>query len=293
VEAVTEPLPPVLELGAVRKRFGRTRPWVLDGIDLTVAQGEAVQVVGTNGSGKSTLLRIAAGLSRPGSGSVRRRGTASFVPERPPSPAPMTVRAYLVHQARLQGLRGFAIVDALDAAVDEHRLEAVIDRRLSELSKGWNQRCVLAQAFLADPAVVFLDEPWSGVDRTSHDHLIAVLDRVRAAGRALVMTSHEANPMAGLRRLTIAGGRLIDDRAGNQVDEQAAPASAFRRVWLVSRNGDAGLPGRLHDHPGLVDGSPSVDGVVVTITDDAAGDDLLVRVLDAGWTPVRIGEVER
>jgi ABC-type multidrug transport system ATPase subunit len=276
----------VLELRQVRKRFGRREPWVLDGVDLEVAPGEVVQIAGANGSGKTTLLRVAAGLARPGAGVVQRRGLATFVPDRVPAAAPMTVRVQLTHQARIQGHSGGRADREVARVIEAHALEPVADVRFDELSKGWSQRCLLAQALLSEPAIVYLDEPWSGVDQASHDHLTVVLDAARRAGRALLMTSHEPNPMPALRRLELADGRLVDASAAPPADGSAETPT--RRVWLVSRNGADGIPGRLREHAGLVDAARDGARVVVTIHDDAAGDAVLVRLLEIGWTPVRI-----
>jgi ABC-type multidrug transport system ATPase subunit len=271
-----------LELRGVRKRFGRRQPWVLDGVDLTVVPGEVVQIAGTNGSGKSTLLRVAAGLVRSAGGTVERRGRATFVPERPPLAAPMTVAAYLGHQARLQGLAWSDAAGAVDEVVARHRLEPVVAVRVDELSKGWTQRTLLAQALLAEPDVVFLDEPWSGVDAAGHEHAEAVIDEARAAGRAIVLTSHEPIPRLEVRRLRLVDGRLIDDQ------RPAAPLVGWRRVGVRSRQGDVAVPPSVLDHPGVLGVEPVGREVVVQLRDDATGDDALARLLDAGWTPVRI-----
>jgi ABC-2 type transport system ATP-binding protein len=273
---------PALELRGVRKRFGRRQPWVLDGVDLIVVPGEVVQIAGTNGSGKSTLLRVAAGLVRPAGGSVERRGRATFAPERAPAAAPMTVATYLGHQARLQGLAWSDVARAVGEVVARHRLEPVAAVRVDELSKGWTQRTLLAQALLAEPDVVFLDEPWSGVDAVGHEHAQAMIDEARAAGRAIVLTSHEPVGRLEVRRLRLVDGRLVED------EPPPTPVAGWRRVNVRSRRGDAALPPGVLDHPGVLGADPVGGEVVVQLRDDAAGDDALARLLDAGWTPVRI-----
>jgi ABC-type multidrug transport system ATPase subunit len=270
-----------LELHAVRKRFGRTQPWVLDGVDLAVDAREIVQITGSNGSGKSTLLRVAAGLARPVSGSVDRPGRATFVPERPPVAAPMTVAVYLRHQGRVQGLAGGDVERAVDEVVARHRLEPVVAVRVDELSKGWMQRTLLAQALLAEPDVVFLDEPWSGVDAASHDHTQDVINDARRNGRAIVLTSHEPSPRLDVRRLRLVDGRLVDD-------DRPVPLATRRRVHVRSRRGDTELPAGVLDHSGVLGAERRGDDLVVHVRDDESGDAALARLLDAGWTPVRI-----
>jgi hypothetical protein len=104
------------------------------------------------------------------------------------------------------------------------------------------------------------------------------------------MTSHEPNRMPDLRRLLLVDGRLEAD--SSEVPPPVVASERRRRVWLASRNGDRGIPGRLQAHSGLVAAVVDADGrIVVTLHDDTAGDDLLARLLDAGWTPTRIDDV--
>jgi ABC-type cobalamin/Fe3+-siderophores transport system ATPase subunit len=90
----------------VWKRYSRSRPWVLRGVDLTVDAGTVHVVGGGNGSGKSTLLRVAAGASVPSRRTVRRPASVAYVPERLPADLRLTARHHLAHMARLRGPPG-------------------------------------------------------------------------------------------------------------------------------------------------------------------------------------------
>ena len=278
---------PVIELTGVRKRYRRSGPWVLDGVDLRVGAGHVVQIVGANGSGKSTLVRIAATLARPSTGSVIVRGPVRFVPELTPAPPPMTVRTYLTHQARLQGMAGERRLAAVDAVVDEHRLAPVADRPLRELSKGWGQRVVVAQALLDAPVAVVLDEPFSGVDRPSHEHLLAVIEEQARRGTTVLITSHESMAVVGLERLAIEGGRVAADGGAGR----AAPVTR-RVVVLRRRPGAPDLPTELQAHAAVerleaIDGGEPPDALGVLLGADTA-DDFLARALDGGWSIERL-----
>jgi ABC-type Mn2+/Zn2+ transport system ATPase subunit len=283
----------VLEVRQVSKRYLARGPWVLDDVSLHAAPGEAVQIVGRNGSGKTTLLRIAAGLTRPTRGQVSVAGRATYVPERIGKAPPLAVRPYLVHQARLQGCRGAALGETVDRAVDDHDLGPVVDRPLRDLSKGWLQRTILAQALLTEPAVVFLDEPWTGVDAASHDHLRAVLEAALAGGVTVLLTSHEPTELTGLRRVQLRGGRL--DRVDEPVAATATtPEHALpprRRAILVSRRGEVALPADLAAHGGLLDHRTAGTGVHVELA-DADGDPFLAAALARGWTITHLESID-
>jgi ABC-2 type transport system ATP-binding protein len=282
-----------LEIEAVTKRYRRAGPWVLDEVTLTVPPGHAVQVVGANGSGKSTLLRVASGLARPSGGTVRRGGAATYVPERVLQAAPMPVRTYLMHQARVQGLTRADLAAAVGRVLDEHDLGPVADRPVRELSKGWLQRTVLAQALVARPALVLLDEPWTGIDTRSHDHLTGVIDRARRRGVALLMTSHEPTRLTGVRRVRLVAGHLVDEPP--PVSEPTPgpgtprPVGRLRVVLLARPTGPpaADPDASLLDPVACVSHRVTPDGLELVIADDQA-DELLARALAGGWSVRRV-----
>ena len=205
----------VLRARGIEKRFG---PLVaLHALDLELAAGAVLAVLGPNGAGKSTLLRLLAGLSRPSAGSIevgpatrsraerRRRvglvGHATFL-----TPA-LTTRENLLLAARLHGLDGPAERAARALAAEE--LEPWAERRAGMLSRGLAQRASIARALLHDPALLLLDEPWTGLDARAAARLSARLASERRAGRTLVVVTHDLAHVAGLadRALVLARGR--------------------------------------------------------------------------------------
>jgi ABC-type multidrug transport system ATPase subunit len=160
------------------------------GIDLDLPPGSRTVIVGDNGSGKSTLLRIAAGLTRPTSGSVIRATKTSFVPEGLAGRSSFTAWEYLSYMGRIRGLDRGAI-DARSRDLLEH-LGLLPDPYVSieALSKGNKQKVVIAQAFLAPVDLAVLDEPFSGLDAQARRTLDDLIESERTRGAAVLMTSH-------------------------------------------------------------------------------------------------------
>lgn len=196
---------------------------VLRGLDLTVAAGEAVGVVGSNGSGKSTLLRVLATLLAPvaGHGEVLgvAVGTAACAAVRPqialvghvPALYPrLTLRENLRFLARLTGRREQAANDALVTV----GLGRAADRRAEACSQGMLVRCELARVLLAEPRLLLLDEVHAGLDAEAVGLVAAVVERVRDRGGASVVVSHDRPRLRGLadRLVEITGGLAVPVR---------------------------------------------------------------------------------
>ena len=190
------PHPLVLE-GIVKRWPGV--PVVLEGVDLALAAGTAVAIVGRNGTGKTTLLRIAVGLIAPEQGSVRIDG---LDPERDRTEfqrragfvsagnsglyARLSTRNHLEMWARLALLPRDRRDRAIARVAEEFALEPFLDRRVDRMSMGQRQRLRLALGFLHDPAVVFLDEPTTSLDDEGIALLGAALEALKSRGGAAI-----------------------------------------------------------------------------------------------------------
>jgi ABC-type transport system involved in cytochrome c biogenesis ATPase subunit len=138
-----------MRLESVGKRYGLRQPWVVRSVSLDVLPGRLIRLEGRNGSGKSTLLRVAAGVSLPSKGRVTGRPHTGYVPERFPGGLPFSGRDYLLHLARVHGLRGPAAARAVDEWLDRLGAAGYAGQPLRTLSKGMCQQVALAQALLA------------------------------------------------------------------------------------------------------------------------------------------------
>jgi len=200
----------------VVKRFGRAA--ALRDLDLDIAAGAGLAVLGDNGAGKSTLLRLLAGLARPSKGRIEvdgrpashrdSRARLGFVGHATALAPSLSVRENLLFAARLHGLP-----DArrrADQRVESEGLAELAERPARALSRGQAQRAAIARALIHDPALVLLDEPYTGLDAASAERLATRLAEIRAAGRTLVVVTHDPSALAGLvdGAVRLAAGRL-------------------------------------------------------------------------------------
>ena len=204
---------------------------VLRGIDLTVASGEFVALLGANGSGKSTLIRALTGLRPLTSGTVSLFGVplrsfrdwqrVGFVPQRvgAGSGVPASVRE-VVASGRLTRRRLLRPLSADDRAAVEEALSVVglADRAgagVATLSGGQQQRVLIARALAARPDLLLLDEPTAGVDVRNVQALADSLEVLSSRGATVVLVAHELGPLARLvgRSVVMREGRLVYDGA--------------------------------------------------------------------------------
>ncbi|AEW97061.1 MULTISPECIES: ATP-binding cassette domain-containing protein [Streptomycetaceae] len=202
-----------MRLSGVGRRYGygpRGR-WVLRDVDLELADGGAlVRVEGGNGSGKSTLLRLIAGVDVPTAGTVTGRPATAYVPERFPAELPFTASGYLTRIGRIHGLSGREASRRARHWLARFDVAGHADTPLDRLSKGTCQKVAVAQALLAEPALLVLDEAWTGLDASARRLLDeTVLERVAAGGTA-VFVDH--SPRRAATEATavyqVAGGRV-------------------------------------------------------------------------------------
>jgi len=187
-----------MRLDGVGKRYGARQPWVVRGFSAGLPAGRLVRVTGRNGSGKSTLLRVVAGVSRPSAGKVTGRPHCGYVPERFPGGLPFSGREYLLHLARVHGLRGELGQRRVEEWLGRLGAASYADQPVRSMSKGMCQKMAIAQALLPSPGLLVLDEAWTGLDSAARGEVdAAVVERVAAGGIA-VFVDHDPARLAGL-----------------------------------------------------------------------------------------------
>ena len=212
----------MLTLTAVAKSFGPRR--VLDRLDLEIAAGESVALLGANGSGKTTTLRCIAGLARPDAGhitiggldlardGIRARRRISYLPQKSGFPPTLTVRETLAVVADLRGLDSRDVDRELGAC----DLASLADAGVGRLSGGERQRLAMAVAFLPSVDVYLFDEPSANLDPAASRILFQRARQLACDGRTLLFTTHVPADVRHLatRIVLLRNGRVESDAAG-------------------------------------------------------------------------------
>lgn len=186
------------ETRALSRRFGRRR--AVAGVDLAIGAGECLALFGPNGAGKTTLLRLLAGLLRPTSGEVRllgvplqgdaaaERGQVGLISHQSMLYDVLSVAENIAFAARLHGVAD--VEGATQAAMARLGLQGRELTPVRALSRGWQQRVSIARAIVHGPALVLLDEPYTGLDVSGARALTQLLLALRNDGAALALVTH-------------------------------------------------------------------------------------------------------
>nr|WSW67589.1 ABC transporter ATP-binding protein [Streptomyces sp. NBC_00995] len=241
VPGVPRATPPAVRVEGLWKRFGEHT--AVAGIDLVLPAGKFIGLVGPNGAGKTTTLSMVTGLLRPDLGRIEIGGRdvwrdpvevksrIGVLPEGLRLFERLSGRELLAYTGRLRGLPGSEVdsratqlLDVLDLAGAQHKL--VID-----YSTGMRKKIGLAAALLHNPEVLFLDEPFEGVDPVSAQTIRGVLERYTGSGATVVFSSHVMELVESLCDwvAVMAAGTI---RARGTLAEVRGDASSLQNAFL-------------------------------------------------------------
>lgn len=208
-----------IETKGLTKRFGPKT--AVDGIDLRVGEGELFALLGVNGAGKTTTIRMLSGLSAPTAGAcsvcgqdcVREaaqvKAMIGLSPQDTAVAENLTVLENLHFMAQVYGLEGDSKQQRVNDMVAQFRLEEVLNSRAKTLSGGWKRKLSIAMALIAQPRVLFLDEPTLGLDVLARRELWRVIEGLKGKVTVLLTTHYmeEAEHLAD-RIAVMIGGRI-------------------------------------------------------------------------------------
>jgi ABC-2 type transport system ATP-binding protein len=213
--------PPVLEVRDLAKRYGAIM--AVREIGFAIRAGEILGVLGPNGAGKSTIVKMIAGLVEPTQGTVLFRGETvagdpvaykralGYVPEQADLYGFLTGWEYLEMAATLRGIEEARFRRKAEAMLRALTLYEHRDQPIGGYSKGMRQRIVVIAALLDDPALLVLDEPFSGLDTVSTLVLRHVIALLAAAGKAVFFSSPVLEQVDQLcsRLVLLKGGTVV------------------------------------------------------------------------------------
>jgi ABC-2 type transport system ATP-binding protein len=230
---------PPLTVRGLTRRYGRLVG--LDALDLDLAPGECVALIGANGSGKSTAVRTIAGLLEPSEGTVavcghdphdepdaeQARAALALVPDEPLLYDDLSVRQHVELVALAHGVSDAQTPARIDGLLQRLGLSARADFLPAELSRGMRQKTGLACALVRPARVLVLDEPVVGLDPPSQALLAELLREAKAAGTAILMTTHQMAFADGVadRAVVLAEGTVVDQGPWDAVRERSTAAA--------------------------------------------------------------------
>ncbi len=236
-------MPAALQLSGLTKSFDRP---VVNGVDLTINEGEFYALLGPNGAGKTTILRMVAGLLKPDAGSISIFGVdaltdpvaakrlMAWVSDEPMVYDRLTPLEYLEFVAGLWQVEPTLARKSAHELIDWLGLAPHANELCGGFSKGMLQKVALAGALVHDPRLIILDEPLTGLDAGSARQVKDVLRQKTASGVTVIMTTHilEVAERMAERIGVIASGRLIAEGTLEQLRARTGRESTLEEIFL-------------------------------------------------------------
>ncbi|MCS7104981.1 MAG: ABC transporter ATP-binding protein [Thermofilaceae archaeon] len=235
-----------LEILDVAKSYGRVK--ALDGVTLAVRGGEIYGLLGPNGAGKTTLLKVIVGLLKPDMGTARICGVdvtvdresalkhVGYVPENPVTFENLTMREFFEFVASLKGIPKDVFEERVETYVSLFQLEESVRKRMGKLSRGTVQKALVVASLMAEPKVLVMDEPTSGMDPEAQHVFREVVKKFADKGAALIISSHQLHAIErfATRIGIINRGKLLAEGTLDEVRRLAEAGfnSTLEEVFL-------------------------------------------------------------
>ncbi len=279
----------MIEVADLRKSYGRFD--AVSGVSFTVGKGEILGFLGPNGAGKTTTMRILTGYMPATSGRATVAGydvfkspleakrSVGYLPEVPPVYPDLDVVSYLDFCARIKGVPSADRKAKIDRAIEKARIGDVRHKLIGRLSKGYRQRVGIAQAILADPPVLILDEPTAGLDP---QQIIETRDLIKSLGgdHTVILSTHilpEVSMTCG-RVVIISKGKVV---AEDTPENLTARLSSKGAVRLEVRADTRDAFDALRDVDGIVTVNPRGSSSGNTVLELQAADGVDIRAAAA------------
>ena len=220
-----------IEIDSLRKTYGPVT--AVDDLTFSIDEGELFGLLGPNGAGKTTTIEVLTGQVVPDDGQVRVLGIdpvdeptrvrdrVGILPEQESPPSFLTPREYFEFVGAIRELPDATVDDRIDTWASRLAFAEKLDTLAADLSRGQQQKVMIAGAFLHEPSVVFIDEPLANLDPIMQERVKQFLVTYRAAGNTVVVTTHDVDVAAELcSRVGIVneGGLVADIRPADLDD---------------------------------------------------------------------------
>lgn len=230
----------VLDISGLSKQFDDVR--VLDGLSLTVDEGEVFGLLGPNGAGKTTTINILTGVEAPESGSIHVLGSdptedpvgvrrdVGILPEKESPPYFITPNEYFSFVAGVRGLDEDTVATKVDEWAARLGFEEQLDTLCKDLSRGQQQKVMVTQAFIHEPDLVFIDEPLSNLDPLMQEEVKQFIAEYHQSGKTIVLSTHHLGVAEDLCTTVgiLSGGTIATTHRPADTDQSLR--SAFREA---------------------------------------------------------------
>jgi len=267
----------IIQIQNLVKRYGDVT--AVDDLSFEVEQGEIFGLLGPNGAGKTTTIRVVMDILTPDAGSVavlgrrpgQAKGQVGYLPEERGLYRNLKVLNTLVYLAELKGVSRTAARERATALLERIRLEDWASRKVKDLSQGMQQRLQFVASLVHDPQVVFLDEPFQGLDPVNVERIKDFVADLHREGKTIVLSSHQMNLVEVLcdRILLINRGRALLYGPLAQIKREYAPNTIRVRALQIPS-----------DLPGVLEVEPDDGAFNLTLAEGAGPQAVLRGLLD-------------
>lgn len=261
----------ILEVKDITKNFGEKS--VLKGVSFSAQSGEALGLLGRNGAGKTTTIRIIMQLFPPNSGEVLVDGkplsireiNIGYMPEERGLYQKKKIIEQLIYFAELKGVPKDVAIERVNKLLDRLQMTEYKDAKLETLSKGNQQKIQLITTLIADPDIVILDEPFSGLDPVNAMLLKDVVKELIADGKIVIFSSHQMNYIEEFCNniVIINGGQIAVSGAIKDIKR-----SYTKNLVLVESDDETGVMNALASIDFVKNTEKTDSGIKVELSDD-------------------------
>ena len=254
---------PAIHTDSLQQAYGDVT--ALDGLSLSVAEGELFGLLGPNGAGKTTAMEVLTGQVVPDGGTASVLGVdpvaeptaaregVGILPEKESPPSFMTPREYFHFVGAVRGLPDGQVDERVEGWADRLGIAGKLDTMATDLSRGQQQKVMVAAAFLHEPALVFIDEPLANLDPIAQEGVKRFLRQYREAGNTVVLSTHDVGVAAELctRVGVVYGGELVREVRPADLEDGTTLLDVFMdAVEAETEAGAEAVGGRTRDEAG-------------------------------------------
>jgi ABC-2 type transport system ATP-binding protein len=269
----------IIQVQDLVKRYGDVV--AVDHLSFQVERGELFGLLGPNGAGKTTTIRVIMDILQPDEGSVavldrppgQAKDRVGYLPEERGLYRNLKVLDTLVYLAELKGVPRSTARERAASLLERIRLEEWAGRKVRDLSQGMQQRLQFVASLVHDPEVIFLDEPFQGLDPVNAERLKDIIAELHQAGKTIILSTHQMNRVEALcdRILLISKGQAVLYGPLAEIKQQHAPNTIRIRALQVPT-----------DLPGVMDVELDDGAFNLTLTEGASPQEVLGALLERG-----------